>query len=687
VLSRTLRVVAACMAATSLWLPASYPCSQIRGPGDTTPPAAPPPPPPAAPSGESGLPGATGGTGASGGHHGANPSGGSSGSGFVPEGSASSGLPSTFGAGGASTAAWEWWWRMHGESLLPPLRSRTGLDDGLEVLELDRAARELALPALLEAVRDAKSSEVLASGMIALATLGSLATSRSEVRELIEPRLADPHRQVAETAAVALGLLGDRAAFDVLRAAMLGDAEGLRARGIAVGNVPERMRAFAAYGLGLLGDRGVSHVERSLLVAALAACVDQDAAPEARAELATACIVALSMVPLPMDARRSEPSVGRPERVDSLDAQILWLVHRLGDRSVPYPARAQVPTAIARLAAATPERHWLRSLAIRECAARIAERADEPYEVRVGCVLALGLLGDAGGDTDSAAARRALTQTVLGRSDPTLVGLALISLGRASSRPGAGESPWQALLEESGPRQVLSEIVRDGRSVDRPMAAIGLALLERGAAERGGPASAQSLEDLREAFEDSRSPESLSALAVALGLARNSSAAPAIRAEISRTSEPAARGYLALSLGILGDSSSIPTLEKLLRRARFHPGLVDSASRGLALLEAPNLEPLLADQLSEAGSRTSKSVIARALANVGGKGSIPALLAEIGRERLPDAARASAIAALGRICEPRERPWISDVSRSVNYIGAAATLLSPATGDGLLDLR
>lgn len=665
-----------------------------RGPGDP-PPGGSPPPPSAPNPGDTVLPGTPGAPrGPGGGSSGAGPqipqprSGGGASSGGMPGGTSGGGPPSLFEDAARGASAWEWWWRMNGEAYLPPLRSRSGLADDLVALDRERAARDVALPVFLEIVRTTKYDEVRSSAMIAAAKLGSLSKTRSELREGIEPHLADARQECSEVSAVALGLLGDRGAIDVLRETMLGDAAALRERGLAVGAVPERTRAFAAYGLGLLGERA-SHVERSLIVTTLVQWVDAQAARAAQAELSAACLVALSLLPLPMDARRAVhgdwPSE-RPTRVDSLDAQILWLVHRLGDRSLPFQARAQAPTAIARLAASTPERHWLRSLAIRECAARLADEADEPLEIQVGCVLALGMLGDAGLDADAQTARTALQRAIVRRRDPSLAALALISLGRASARPGPGPEPWKALFDERGPRRVLADVVGDGKSADRSAAAIGLAVLERGAAERGGPADPRSLEILRKALADSRAPERISAVAVALGIARDRGAADALRAELSRCSDPVAKGFLALSLGMIGDASSVPALEELLRRSRFQWAIVGPLSRALAMLDPAKAEEHLLKLLEEAASGSSKSVVALGLANAGGERSIPPLLAEIGRESLPQTVRSMMVAVLGRVSDPRERPWVSSVSWSANWFGAVPTLVSPMSGDGLLDL-
>jgi HEAT repeat protein len=685
VTARKLRSVLMAIVLASPWAtPAHSHGGVYRGSGDVVPP----PPAQPDPGGSVGSGRSPGGGGGGGGTGPATPqpTPGKGGANGLPAGASGAGLPTPLDEA-AVASTWEAWWRMNRDEFLPPRRSRSSLDDDLVALELNAAARDLVLPVLLETLRATKSDEVRAAGLIAVARLGSLSSSRSELRDLIEPRLADPHQEVAETAAVALGLLGDRRSLDVLRETMLGDRARLRERDLELGAIPERTRAFAAYGLGLLGER-TSHVERSSIVTTLVQWVDAEAARAAQAELSTACIVALSLVPLPMDTRRAvhgDWPVGLPERVDSLDAQILWLVHRLGDRSLPFQLRAQAPTALARLASATPARHWLRSLAIHECAARLAERAVEPLEVQAGCVLALGLLGDAGAEPESDKARRALSETIARRRDPTLAGLALISLGRASSRPGSGAEPWKALLDARGPRHVLAELVRGERSDDRSCAAIGLALLERGAAERDGP-DAASLELLRDELAESRSPEAVSAFALALGLAGDRTAAPALRAELTRNSDPSVKGYLALALGMLRDPSAAEDLEELLRRSRFRPEIVQPVSRALAMLGSPKVEDRLLQLLSEAGSSASKSVLAIGLANVGGTRSMAALIAEVRRETLPEAARAITLAALGRLADLREHPWTFTVSRSANPVGAVTTLISPLAGDGLLDL-
>ena len=104
------------------------------------------------------------------------------------------------------------------------------------------------------------------------------------------------------------------------------------------------------------------------------------------------------------------------------------------------------------------------------------------------------------------------------------------------------------------------------------------------------------------------------------------------------------------------------------------------------MLDPAQAEEQLLQLLSEAGTGAARSVIALGLANVGGRRSIEPLMAEIGRESLPEATRSLMVAELGRIADPRERPWVSDLARSANWFGAATSLVSPLSGDGILDL-
>jgi hypothetical protein len=682
-LSRTIRSVLAVLAFTSIGL---APCfahgGTYRGPGDTTPRQ------PATGGGSSSGGGSTGGgLGAASGPSALQPGASAGGAGTFG-GAGGAGLPGGLDDEGGR-AAWEVWWQLQRESYLPPRRAPGVLADDLSGLERDATSRDVVLPALVEIVGATRSNAVRAAGLIAIARLGSLSRSRSELRELLEPALVASNQEVAETAAVALGLLGDPAALDLLLETFLGDTAALRKRGLETSSVSERTRAFAVYGLALLGER-TSHVERSRIVSALVRWIDEEAPRAAQAEVSVACVVSLSLLPLPADRRLAgatlEELAGRPEKVDSRDAQIRRLVHALGDRALPYPARVQLPTAIARLAAGMPRGHALRALAIRECSARLHESADEGRELQAGCVLALGRLGDAGAGAESERARRTLLETIGHRPDPAIATLAWISLGLASSRPGEGAEPWAALLDERGPRRALSEALRNGRSGDRPAAALGLALLERGAGEEGGPADPRSLALLRDRFAEARTPDVQAAVAIALGLAGESAAAPSLRAELGRASDPSLAGHLSTALGMLRDGAGTKAIEDLVRRSRFQSSLVEPASRALAMLGAARAEDVLLQLLSEAGSGAARAVTLVGLSNAGAKRSVPALLAEARRDKLPEAVRAIAVAALGRIADPRERPWIQAFAESANWLGAAPTLRSPPTGDGLLDL-
>ncbi|MFM7296878.1 MAG: HEAT repeat domain-containing protein, partial [Planctomycetota bacterium] len=389
----------------ALGLPARGHGGAYRGPGDQAPAGS-----TASSSGTTTGTGAgassTGGTAAPGGSAG-QPSGPST---PIPQ-------PSTAG-GGASSAGpdgtrWQTWWGFNKDAYLG-LRARVGSGGflaGSDVAflprreptqdELEPTAADIhdkVKPALRAALAVERQNDVLSGLIVALAKLGDR-PGETEVAGWIAPFLAHPNQELAETAAVALGILGNERELDFLRAILDGNAEALRARGVALSGPPsERTRAFAAFGLGLVGFRSTGSA-RERAVEALVGWMQRESARAKQAEVPVACITALGLLALPSDPLAVvAPNASNPARVTSIEDELQWLGATLERRDLSPLVRAHVPVAMARLVRAEGAASAVaRASAVERIAARLSRELDESPEVRLGCVIALGLVGNAGG--------------------------------------------------------------------------------------------------------------------------------------------------------------------------------------------------------------------------------------------------------------------------------------------------
>ncbi len=190
---------------------------------------------------------------------------------------------------------------------------------------------------------------------------------------------------------------------------------------------------------------------------------------------------------------------------------------------------------------------------------------------------------------------------------------------------------------------------------------------------------------IQRALQDARSPEEVGALAIACGLAGIRSAAPQLLTRLADTKEPRAQGYVALALGLLDVRDAVEPLRKLLEESRLCSEKLPQTATALALLEDPLLVTRLVDLLGRGTSQATLDAACFALGTVGDRRAVDPLLALVHDEKLSDHTRATAISALGRVCDRDRLPWQYAVSAGLNYRAMTVTL-SGADHGGLLDL-
>jgi hypothetical protein len=259
-----------------------------RGPGDTVPPGAggggggappttggPQGPAPEAPKGPSTPP--------------------SSGGPPLPGSQPGGDKPTTGSAPDTSTdlEAWSFWWEFNKDPFLNlkakihSTSTTTGdssffLGDGSQADSKDSLKpseddiRNIIVPALLRALENETNNDIVTGCLIALAKIGDKPTeggeADSQFSEVIARFLKDSNQEISETAALALGILGNSSENNVKRLIdlMTDSPDGRASRGSAGDDVPVRTRTFAAYGLGLVGYRSTDNAVRQRIVQTLA---------------------------------------------------------------------------------------------------------------------------------------------------------------------------------------------------------------------------------------------------------------------------------------------------------------------------------------------------------------------------------------------------------------------------------
>lgn len=579
-------------------------------------------------------------------------------------------LPLTYG----DETTWDNWWSFNQERFLAQTRP--------PVEEAVRARIALRLRALTAD----PSADVAARALMALARVESTIQSdpSPELVTTIAHFVADPRcyattphgtsaerADVWQAAVLSLGNVGGDAAVAHL-IELATDTEAGR-KLAAVETVSDTMRATAVYALGVAASRSNDEARRRLVVRGAVELLEKS--PAISRDVQIAAVNALGIVPLPFVANSTDESAVWASR----QAQIAFLSKLLANANVHYRARAHAPIALARLLDGAPDA--LRIRIAEQMLPVFGRNSRENDEVWMGCVIALGLIGDCDSDAIDDSIRVALVAVSV-NADQQSKNLTNIALGQIGGRAGQGEDVEKG--RASVQAHLLDQLTK-GRSHMRPWAALGLGILERDAAtpSAGGPSVA--LGALRAELKDEYDPERICALALALGIARDAGAVGTLRAKFESLAEPHARGYIALALGMLGGTEALGEIRAFLDAPTSRPvRSVSSAILGIGLLGGDGSTAFLLENLAAAKKRNEAGALAMAIASTGDPRAIDALLALTSAAEATGIGRAFAASALGMLADPRPLTWNEVLSANVNY-RAWSNPLTTHEGAGVLD--
>jgi HEAT repeat protein len=619
-------------------------------------------------------------------------------------GAPSAGLGATLGGGPLTGGAferdlsnWSLWWELNQAAYLDLKAhvSAPGAATGVEGFFLGAASapgdlgpsahvlRNALAPALLDVLERDSGVELVSGALVALGKVGRVGfASQDDARRFqrVATRLlAHANQEVRETAAVALGILGDARAIPAL-ANLVWDTAAGRAL-VGKGEVDTRTRAFAAYALGLIGARAASAAERQVIVAALARALERT--QTAQPDLPVACVLALSLVPLATPAPSGDPErAGPPE--GSRRGQFEFLLALMADQERDAVLRAQCPIALARLLASLTgdDDHALRSHVTRELVGLLAQRR-APRELLQSCVLALGEIGTDGDGELDARIRAALQQAFAQAVELETRGFALIALARSGGRRGAGEPVGRAEAAE-----FLVHQLTEGKSTVRAWAALASGVLGHALvrADPREPRLARLRSAVRARLEDERDPARLGAAAIAAGLLGDAESGPLLEARFAKALPDEARGHVATGLALLGRREALPLLRRVLGESLYRAELLRATAIALAVLEDKSAAPELVRLLDGASSLVVQTALSTALGYAGDARVLEPLLAALVDERKSERARGYAAVALGNVADPEALPWNASLAHGLNYRATTATLTDPVLGGGILDI-
>lgn len=606
--------------------------------------------------------------------------------------------PRTPTAEGEDRSGFETWWLLNRDALLDLHAkaaecARSGDDGAKEPIRAGGVAMrdvELRIVPALERLAERETNPVLlAETLVALARVVDAPSTRSgpnelELRQRLATRfhamLAHPQAQVAEAAALALGLLGDGAQLATLLDLARDSRDGRAA--CARDSVPYRLRAFAAYAAGLTAHATSSEDVRRYAASGLVLALGARETPR---EVQVACVNALGIAELASDPRSWRASVQRTVREleptasrEALAAHLLQLV--ANDRANAV-LRAQALIAVARLArgAAEPVRDEVE----RACIDLLASTAHPPNELAQSATLALAMLSDAGAAPLDRDARARLAGAAR-EGDLDTRHFALLALGALAARPD--EDPAAPFPGAPEAHRFLLKELTEGRGAARAYAALALGLYGRGLRDLGRAPSNEAGDALVERMQKASTPDEVAACALALGLRKDPSVVPALRARWEQATDDLVRSATSVALGLVGDGGMRAELRRALSAAKARPALARELAIALALLGDPELVPLVCKELGSAAGSAERTSWLQVLAIVGDARALDPLFALAADDGAGVDVRARAVATLGAIGDGRRLPWNDAFVRGANYLATVETLTDPR-GSGLLDRR
>ena len=605
---------------------------------------------------------------------------------------------------GPDLTVWSFWWEFNKDpylNLKAAIHSdttTTGSDDFfLGFGEKDQARDSLAptqaqirqtvVPALLEVLEKETNNDIVTGALIALAKIGDAKdeSGASQFQQVIEGFLDDSNQEIAETAAVCLGILANPASIPVLQDLVRDNAEGRKR--VGANEVSYRTRAFAAYGLALIGYQLTDDQEdsRREIVKTLVEVIRSDSS--STRDIQVACLTAVGLVPLgTVDVPPNED--GTP--VDpwaSRMAQIDFLVAYFQDENNHFNNRAHAPTAVARLL--TSEKAPLEPTIVETIKARVAplfmeplgKRAKAEKEIQQSCVIALGMIGDNDGDDLDGEIRKTL-QEALEISDQQTRNFSMIASAHAAGHVGLGEDVGVGTKEL---QKHLLKSLSKGKSTLRPWAGLGLGVLGNMLDANGDVVPGELAGALRDALAEEKTPDRVGAYAIGVGMLRDQDSRETLMGKLAELRDDEARGYTAVALGMMNAKEAIEPIQAIVRESKYRPELLQQAAIALGLLGDKQLVDDLVEMLRSAKGLATQAALASALGFIGDSRSIDPLVDMLKNKEITDTARGFAAVALGIVADKEPLPWNSKIAVDIHYRASTVTLNDPA-GTGILNI-
>ncbi len=517
------------------------------------------------------------------------------------------------------------------------------------------------IPALRRVLQEEDNRDIQSSCLVALAKVGLDPT----VIELIRPRLSHGNQEIAETAALALGILQDPVVLPDLRALALDTEEGRKLTRSPNG-VSTRTRSFAVYGLGLLAYASPDPRIRQEIAQTLWGLLSTD--QSALSDLRVSAAVSLGLT-----------------RLEDPEPMVQQLAVLMADPKQDRLVRAHCPNAMAKLLLASASQdqadRWSAQLL-----ALVAPKAKTPFHLRQSVVQSVGLLSRRCSEGAQIRIGEELMRLAEDGGDRQEKNLTAISIAYVGSSLKSGHPMQQELIA------FLIKQMRKGSSLYRPWAGLGLGVMAHHLEEAGKPALPGLVGDaVLAAFDKEKSPSPKAAYAISLGLIGHRAGTESVVKVMQTWRQADLQGYCAVSLGLLGAVEHSEAIQEIVWESRRRPQLLQQAAIGLGLMGDHAVNDILLklmgpDEMGRGPRLAVLSSVATAIGFIGDHRSVSPLVAMLESDRGTSLGRAFSAVALGLVVDKELLPWNSKIAEDLNYRAAVSTLVDQSTGLGVLDI-
>lgn len=576
-----------------------------------------------------------------------------------PPGSTTPGFNPTTGPGIQLTVSdedWTFWWEFNKDRYLNIKRhihkntpTTAEEDFDLDILGKKNAkitidkniVKTKIFPILIQVLEDpTRSPDEYSSALVALGKIGYEDINVDLSIKAITNFLSNKNQEVAETAALSLGILGLGKSLDILTNIALDTPEGKRLTQST--QVPIRTRAFAAYGIGIIASKSIQKVKDDATNVLLTLLHSDHTASN---DCKVAAIQGLSIVSsLSDDIYVSLTEQIKREKNDVIKAHA-------------YTAYARMLRSISNLSTA--------SNYVELMLTEILDKTEGIY-TRLSKIQLLGITPTLQVITELKF--KILKKAYLNSKTAQEKYFALISMGQLRTT--------EALIE-------LQQILIKDQKQYKPWAAlaIGICLYENNVNEKNYNESISILEEL---IANDAAAERKGAYVIALGLMKADMSAQLVTRDMLESNIQQYVGYCALSLGLMNSKVYSNTLLDKLKTSKRYPEQLQNVAIGTVLTDNKDALATLVEMLKTANVTSVYASIANALGFIGDARAIEPLVKMTMDTKLSSEARAFAIVALGIIGDRSEFNWNVPYSENCNYRANTSTFTG--SGKGILDI-